>query len=117
MSPNKSILKSKRGFLKKALVVTRSEKLKLRALAESLRNEFGPQNPYEEFLFEKLIVDFARLAKLYEFEKKRMFDSEQCLNNALLNSESDRFIRYKNSIENDIKDGYARLQELSAARM
>jgi len=75
--------------------VTRNERLKLRALAESIRHEFQPQNPFEEFIFEKLIVDFCRLAKLYEFEKERMFDEEDGLIKALSDSESDRFFGIK----------------------
>jgi len=109
--------RTKKSFLKQTGAITRSERSKLRALAESLRQEFEPQNPFEEFLFEKLLVDFGRLAKLYEFEKKRMFEQENGLKYALQDAEADRFLRYKNSIEKDIKDGYARLEVLKDARI
>lgn len=106
----------KKSFLKQAGAITRSERSRLRALAESLRREFEPQNPFEEFVFEKLIVDFGRLAKLYEYEKTRMFEQENGFKYSLT-GESDRFLRYKNSVEKDIKDGYARLEALKDARI
>lgn len=102
-------------ILKKS-ALSRSEKGRLRALAESIRHDFTPQNPLEEFLLEKLLVDFARLMKLYEFEKTRMFEQENGLRHVLQDAEADRFLRYKNSIEKDIKDGYARLESLKAVR-
>jgi hypothetical protein len=111
-----SVVKQRKGILRKVTDLSRGERSKLRALAESLKNEFEPQNPYEEFVFEKLIVDFGRLTKLYEFEKKRVFDQEHGLGNYIAESYADRFIRYKNSIEKDIKDGYARLEELKKYR-
>lgn len=109
-------MKQRKGILKKVTDLNRGERSKLRALAESLRKEFEPQNPYEEFVFEKLIVDFGRLAKLYEYEKKTVFDEERGVGHEINNGYSDRFIRYKNSIENDIKDGYGRLEELKSYR-
>ena len=103
-------------LLKKTSAVSRNERSKLRVLAEGLRQEFAPQNPYEDFLFEKLIVDIGRLSKLYEFEKARVFDQENGLRHILQDAESDRFLRYKNSIEQDIKAGYSRLEELKNCR-
>lgn len=109
--------KSPKGFLKKAGAVSRSERSKLRALAEGLRQEFEPQNPYEEFIFEKLLVDIGRLSRLYMFEKSRIFEEERGIGSYIVEGYIDRFIRYKNSIEKDIKDGYARLEALKDARI
>lgn len=108
--------RSKKSLLKQAGDITRSEKSKLRVLSQTLRQEFQPQNPFEDFVFEKLLVDFGRLAKLYDYEKTRLFEQENGLRYALQDAEADRFIRYKNSIEKDIKDGYARLEALKNAR-
>ena len=104
------------GKTLKNVALTRAEKNRLRALAESLRREFEPQNPFEEFIFEKLLVDFGRLTKLYEFEKKLILEEEHGIGSYIVEGYIDRFIRYKNSIEKDIKDGYARLEALKDAR-
>ena len=111
-----------KSILKQAVVVSRSERLRLRALADSLHREFVPQNPFEQFIFEKLIADGCRLAKIYEYEQKQIFagrgdDDESRLRYVLQDSEADRFLRYKNSIEKDIRDGYARLKELKNDRI
>ena len=115
MEESKSARKGKKAhLLKKAYVITRSDRSKLRAMAESLWQKFEPRNPYEEFLLEKLIVDLGRLAKLYEYEKKQ-FDANE-LESDLANGYTTPFIRYKNSIEKDIYSGYSRLETIKRTR-
>ena len=115
MGQGKTERKGKKTLLlRKAYVITRSDRSKLRTMAESLWQKFEPRNPYEEFILEKLIVDLGRLAKLYEYEKKQ-FDASE-LESDLANGYTTPFIRYKNSIEKDIYSGYARLEAIKRAR-
>ena len=107
-------LKSK-TILKSVPVVSRSERSKIRALAESLRQEFQPQNPFEQFLYEKLIIDISRLSKLYKYEQTSILNDKNLVSQFDY-GRAERFIRYKKSIEQDIKDGYTRLEALKDAR-
>ncbi len=108
-------VKQRRGLLKKILPVQRSEKRKLQTLALGLREEFNPQTPFEEFLVDKLVVDVCRLSKLYAFEQKSILAKNNLSDNFEYGT-TDKFIRYKNNIENDIQNTYKRLKMLKQTR-
>ena len=105
----------RRGLLKQTLVVERSEKRKLQALALGLREEFDPQTPFEQFLMDKLVVDVFRLSQLYAFEQKSILANNK-LSDSFEYGTTDKFIRYKNSIETNIQNTYQRLKVLTSAR-
>jgi len=107
----------KKGFLKRALAVSRSSRTQLLALAEDLRRELDPQGAFAEFLFEKLMIDLCRLCKIYDYEQRNVYGENCDLKNHFgVYGSSDRFMRYKNSIEKDIFDGRSRLKDLKNDR-
>lgn len=94
----------------KQLVISRSQKRKLYELTARLREELKPEGQFEEFLFTKLIVDLSRLSKLYEYEQREILQIRD-LPSDLNSGVTDRFIRYKKSVEKDIDDAYSRLKK------
>ncbi len=113
MEQSSESFKRKKGLLKNACVVTRTDRVKLRTLAVSLREELKPQGVREEFVFEKLILDISRLGKLYAYETKHLLDENRLHN---IDDRMDRFLRFKKAVQKDISDGYKRLEDLKEAR-
>lgn len=120
----KRAVASRKRILKAPLVMTRAQGRNLGNLIERLRGELSPSGALEEFMLEKLAIDIARLAKMYEYDKEIMQGCYEGhagslhpkLESQIVNGYTDPFLRYKASIEKDIKEGYSSLRALKKDR-
>jgi hypothetical protein len=75
-----------------------------------LREEFKPQGFYEDFLVNKLGVDYWRLKKALIYERDHIYQNDQAGEDPSNNKVS-QFVNYVKSIEKSIEDGKKALKE------